>query len=394
MAVFPWRSRSRVLSGRRSTTYDRELLDRRRTAEQEVRAHWRSVAEGCGLARVVHVASGVTISVPRVGGVSVDRDGRPVRITVQRHPGQRTADYRERAAQLADALGCARVLIEDMSAERWIVLRLLDTDPLAGVRAWHRRLPVGHIAYAETGEAFSARWEDRPHTICVGQTGSGKSSWLMGQLADLARLPRCPFTDRPTVRVVGIDPSGLLFRPWPDDPWRVSGLAGDLAEHRRVLRELCAEMDRRLTILPPGTDNLRSDGDVPLLVVVLEEFPALVRAAELVDRKAAAEIRQLTGRLISEGRKCATRLVLAAQRADTSIVDGATRAQAGLRISFASEADGIAMLHPRHVIDPDEHSVAEPGVCAITAPRVGTFRARSTLLSYRDYCDAITEATR
>lgn len=376
MVLFP------PLRGRQSTRYRREIVTSRRTADQEFRALWRDTAEGCGLARVVHVAAGVTVSAPRIGGVRVDQHGRVRRVTVQRHPGQRTRDYRDRAAQLADALSVARVSIEELAAERWIALTLLDVDPLDTSRAWAPAMPDGFVAHTEDGRPFVARWARRPHTVVQGQTGSGKSSWTYAQLAALA--------DRPDVRVVGLDPSGLLWRPWPPDPWRVSGLADDLAGPRRVLRELCGEMDRRLALLPDGCDNLDTDPGTPLLSVWLEEFPAIVRAAELVDRKVAAEVRQLVGRLFSEGRKVGIRLVLIVQRADASIVDGAVRAQAGLRVSFASEADGVRMLHPSHVIDPDDHSIAAPGICAITAPRLGTFRGRSVLLDYRDYCAHVT----
>jgi hypothetical protein len=375
------------LSGRFRTRYARDTPIPPRTAVQAFRALWRDTAEGCGLARVVHVAAGVTVSVPRVGGVRVDPDtGHVASATIQRHPGQSIAEYRAAAPLLADALGCARVRIDDLGAARWLRLHLLDDDPLAASRAWHRRLPDGFLAVCEDGSLFSAPWERRPHSVTQGSTGSGKSSWTYGQLAPLAG--RCD------VRVVGIDPSGLLWRPWLDDAWRVSGVAGDLLEQRRVLWELCAEMDRRLTLLPDGADNLVTDAGTPLLVVVLEEYAALVRAAELVDRKVGLEVRALVGRLYSEGRKVGVRCLMLLQRSDVAIVDGAIRAQATLRVSFASEAEGIAMLHPRNVIDPDEHAVAEPGVCAITAPRVGTFRARSVLLDYRRYVALVREGSR
>lgn len=379
MTLFTRAYRPAALAGRYGTRYGREVPPvQRRAVEQGFRALWRDTAEGVGLARTVHVAAGVTVSVPRVGGIRLDEDGQVRSVTIQRHPGHPVADYRTSAALLADALGCARVSIEDLGTDRWLRLHLFDADPLAAPRAWHRRLPDGFLAITETGELFSAPWESRPHSVTQGSTGSGKSSWTYSQLAPLA--------GRRDVRVVGIDPSGLLWRPWPDDePWRVFGVGGDLGAHRKVLRALCDEMDRRLTLLPKGADNLTTDDAVPLLVVVLEEYAALVRAAELVDRKVGAEVRALVGRLYSEGRKVGLRCLMLLQRADASIVDGAIRAQATLRVSFASEADGIAMLHPRQVIDPDEHSIAAPGVCAVTAPRVGTFRARSVLLDYAQY---------
>lgn len=388
MALFPT-SRPRTLTGRYSTRYDRERVATRRSAEQGFRAHWRDVAEGCGLAKIVHVASGVTVSVPRIGGVRLSRHGRVLSATVQRHPGQRLVDYRAVAGQLADALGVARIRLDDLGADRWMRLHLLEVDPLADSWDWHRRLPDGFIAETEEGRLFAVPWERRPHTVTQGSTGSGKSWFVYSQLAALA--------PRRDVLVVGLDPSGVIWRPWADAPgekWRVSGLRGDLTEHRRVLAELCDEMDRRLALLPDDRDVLATGRETPLLVVVLEEYAALVRAAELVDRKVGLEVRSRVGRLFAEGRKVGLRVLVVLQRADATIFDGAIRAQATLRISFASEADGIGMLHPRAAVDPDEHAVAEPGVAVITAPRVGTVRVRSRRLDYAAYVDAVRSGIR
>ena len=378
-----------TLHGRHATRYGREVGPRRATIESEWLSLWRRTAEGCGLARVVHVAAGITVSTPPVGGVRIDRHGRVSSATVQRHPGQRLTDYRALGGQLADALGVARVRFDDLGADRWMRLHLLDTDPLTTSWAWHACLPAGFVAETEEGRLFSAPWERRPHTVVQGTTGSGKSWWTYAQLAALA--------PRPDVRVVGLDPTGLLWRPWGDSPgheWRVSGLGADLLEHRRVLRALCEEMDRRLKLLPEDADALVTDAETPLLAVVLEEYAALVRAAELVDRKVGLEVRGLVGRLFAEGRKVGLRVLVVLQRADATVFDGAIRAQATLRISFASEADGIRMLHPAGAVDPDEHAVAEPGIAIVTAPRVGTMRVRSRRLDYRGYVDAVRTGIR
>lgn len=381
MALLSWRSRDRVLTGRHSTRYSREVAARRLTADHELRAHWRRVAEGCGLAWVVHVAAGVTVSTPRIGGVTIDDEGRPVRFTVQRHPGQRLADYRQRATQLADALGCARVRIEDMGADRWMRVHMLDLDPLADIRHWSKRLPDGYLATCEDGRVLSAPWQRRPHLVCQGATGAGKSVFLYQQVAALA--------GRDDVRVAGVDPTGLIWKPWPDDPWRVSGLR-DLDDVRRVLRELVAEMDARLASMPAGTDNIATDRHTPCVVVVLEEFAGIVRAAELAGKPVLAEVRGNVARLLAESRKVGFRIVLAMQRADASTADALVRAQAGLRVSFSVDSpEALAFLHPRDSADVAEHATAAPGVAILTAPGVGTLRVRTPLLTYSAYIDAV-----
>jgi hypothetical protein len=351
-------------------------------------ARWRVVAEGCQLAKLVYVAAGVTVSAPRIGGVRLDDDGRVTSATVELLPGQTLRQYRDVAAQLAAALGCARVRFEPMAgAPMWVRLHLLDADPLARSLSWERYLPAGLVAVRESGDWLALPWEQRTHAIAQGQTGSGKSHWLYGQLAALA--------GRRDVLVAGVDPSGLLFAPWAGHPgaeWRASGLADGLADALRVLRALVDEMDRRLALLPAGVDVLATDHRTPLLAVVLEEYAGLIRAAQLAGKPIEAQARALVARLLQEGRKVGVRCLLVSQRADTTIVDGIVRDQCALRVSFASSAEGLRMLHPAGSVDADEHADADPGVAVVTAPRIGTIRGRGVDLSYRRYCQLVADA--
>lgn len=373
-----------VLWGRGRTRYGRDLVSQRRTLEQEFRAHWRDVSEGVGLAKRVHVAAGITISVPRIGGVRFDRHGRVSSATIQRHPGQTVADYRKLASLLADAFDRAHVRIDDLGADRWVRLHLLDVDPLARPFAWSRELPEDYVATAEDGRLLTSRWQRRPHMAIQGGTGSGKSSHVYAMLAPLA--------GRDDVRVAGIDPTGLAWKPWPADPWRVSGLR-DLDEVRRVLRELVAELDARLASMPPNTDNLVTDRRTPCVVIVLEEFAGIVRAAELAGKPVLVEVRGYVARLLAESRKVGFRLVLAMQRADAGTADALVRAQCGLRMSFSVDSsEALAFLHPRDSVDAGEHATAAPGVAILTAPGVGTVRVRTPLLRYADYCAVVSAA--
>jgi S-DNA-T family DNA segregation ATPase FtsK/SpoIIIE len=225
------------------------------------------------------------------------------------------------------------------------------------------------------------------HTLVQGSSGFGKSTLTYAQLAPLA--------GRPDVLVAGLDPSGLVFRPWeglPGASWRVSGLGGALAEHTRVLAELCAELDRRLELLPPGVDNLMTSPATPLLVVALEELSGFLRTLD-ADRKLAPTVRALLGRLFAEGRKVGIRMLAVIPRADATVLGAGIRDQCQLRVSFAVEPEGFRMAHPSTgPIDADEHAGSPPGVAAVTAPGLGTFRMRAGALPYAEYCRRVAAA--
>lgn len=373
----------RWLAGTRSGAYvaPTDLLAER----HHWSSRWRAAAIGCGLSRAVHVAAGVTDTVPRLTAVTTTTTGAPA-LVVELLPGQLPELYRERTAALALALDAGHVRVLERSG-RHLALHLLPADPLTPPFDLAPDEPDGFLGIDEDGHDVELPWALRGHTVVQGQTGSGKSVFTYGALAALA--------GRRDIQVVGIDPTGLLWRPWaglPGADRRVSGLADGLTEHRRVLRELCQTMDDRLASLPPTVDTLAPSTDTPLLVVVLEEAAGLYRAADLADRKIGAEVRGLVARLAAEGRKVAVRLLILLQRADTTVLDGAVRAQAVTRLTFAADADALAMLHPRRSVDADAHALARPGIAVLTHPVRGTLRLRAGALDYASYVDRVTAA--
>src|SRR3954453_17944964 len=132
---------------------------------------------------------------------------------------------------------------------------------------------------------------EMPHTAIQGTTGGGKSTslyWLMRQIVAM-----------PGARLAGIDPSALIFRPLPDDPWRVSGL-GNLVRVVDVLRKLCDEMDQRNARMPwHAAQPPRGPGEAdPWLFVIMEELPGLLAAiTAAVDKKTAEGCKLYISRL-------------------------------------------------------------------------------------------------
>ena len=131
----------------------------------------------------------------------------------------------------------------------------------------------------------------------------------------------------------------------------------------------------------------------PLVLVVLEEFPGLLRAAQAKDKKLAERITSTVLRLVSEGRKAAFRVLMLAQRFEANAVGGGyARDQFALRLSFRVPGESLVMLHGEDArrLGP-EHANAAPGVAYLSAPSRELVRLRAPYLgSYGEFCDRIT----
>jgi len=161
------------------------------------------------------------------------------------------------------------------------------------------------------------------------------------------------------VQLCGIDPTGILFNAIGP-----AGLGGDSlrcltlrdpGNARDVVLALVAEMDNRIgQLLAEGRDRFTVfDGTLPLLIVVLEEYPGILAALSALDAASGAkasdrietQIRAAVQRLALEGAKVGLRLWLVAQRADASLLTGVLRGQLTQRLTFSTDDDGLRMLH-------------------------------------------------
>uniref|UniRef100_UPI00262C9F1F FtsK/SpoIIIE domain-containing protein n=1 Tax=Gryllotalpicola sp. TaxID=1932787 RepID=UPI00262C9F1F len=166
--------------------------------------------------------------------------------------------------------------------------------------------------------------EHGPHAIVAGATGSGKSelliSWVLGMVA--SRAPA-------EVNILLVDfKGGTAFRPLAALP-HVVGLITDLAgpEADRALRSLSAEVRRRECILAEHVARDIADipGVLPRLVVVVDEFAALLEAHEALG--------PLFTDIAARGRALGIHLVLATQR-PAGVVRDALAANCALRLSL------------------------------------------------------------
>lgn len=224
-------------------------------------------------------------------------------------------------------------------------------DPLEGLREVQLGEPTlaPVVGRKEDGTDLVLDYTDATHTAIQGMTRSGKSVFCYTSLSQVV--------GHPAVEVWGIDPNAVLLAPIAEatEPTRFALGVRDLSESLAVLLALVEEMDERIAQLrESGLDKMENfTAETPLILVILEEYPGLIRASETADRdlkpaeRRTPKIKALVGRLVSESAKVGMRVTLITQRADAEILDGATRAQMGQRFTFGVDnPDAVRMLHP------------------------------------------------
>lgn len=366
--------------------------------ERDQHLAWRAqdVFAGLGLVQSqVSIAAGHTVGVPQVTQV---HRGPPVSLTVRILPGQVAADFAAESGRIAVNLGVAQVRVLALSRST-VRMDLLEVDPLrAAVPLPQEPLagPTGLLLLGvdDIGNRYWCSPTDMVHLAVQGSTGSGKSVFIYGLLTQLVRCPHL---------VIGMsDPTGLLARPFRGtvhEEWQVAGTANP-DDHVACLEQLVDLMDNRIATLAPRRDQVDIGEGCPLMVYVLEEYPGLLRAADDGKRSGGRveRIKLLVSRLIAEGRKAGIRLVLLAQRFEAAVVDGFTRDQCTIRLSFrVGNAASIEMLHPTGRTHAEQHAIAPPGIALLSAPGVPLVRVKSPYLGHDDgdtaygrYWDLIT----
>ncbi len=380
----PWALVARL----RARLAEQRRLEDHRHLEDDLRGLWREACAGVGLCQYIAVAAGLTIRTPRFGGL---RTGRGVAFSTELLPGGEPEDITQHADRLAHSLGAHALRVEPL-AGRWVRIVLLRHDPLRESFP----LPGGTASRAdeslvlgrgEDGRTLSHALADAAHLAVQGQNGAGKSAFTYGLLSQVCAAP--------DVLIVGSDITGLVLG-WAWDAtahrdWQVTGTR-DLEAHAAMLDALASEMDRRLDAMPPRHDKIRPTAQTPLMLVVLEEFPGLLRAAQAKDKKLAERITSTVLRLVSEGRKAAFRVLMLAQRFEANAVGGGyARDQFALRLSFRVPGESLVMLHGEDARRLGaEHANAAPGIAYLSAPGHDLVRLRAPYLgSYGEFCDRI-----
>jgi S-DNA-T family DNA segregation ATPase FtsK/SpoIIIE len=250
--------------------------------------------------------------------------------------GQSINDWQKQAPALAAAWRANRLAIRALAPGE------LRVDVMRGdVLANPIRLPMPapetpvDLGAVRAGVTESRRWWHVPllghHLLVAGATGAGKGSVLWSLIAGLA-----PEVKSGRVRLCVIDPKGGMELGAGAPMFSV--FCPDAGENTvQLLRQLVQLMQTRADRLRGHTRLHAPTAGEPLIVVVIDEIAALT--AYITDRKVRAEIEQLLGLLLSQGRAVGISVVAAVQdpAKDTLPVRQLFTARVGLRMTEATQ---------------------------------------------------------
>lgn len=272
---------------------------------------------------------------------------------------------------------------------RW---QYFGNDVLAGIRESHPRgntqVRIGRL---EDGTDAEHDFRDATHVAIQGMTRSGKSALGYVIVSHLANSSE--------VRLWGVDPNRVFLAPVAevaDDASRFV-LGTDPEAAVTLLDRFVEVMQERMEALDRlGLDKFdpeHFEQDNPLDVLILEEWPSLVRAAENQDRKLKKRLDAQVARIVSEGAKAGIRVVLIGQRLSAEILAGDVRGQFGVRVTLAVDnRDAVAMLHPGATPELVEQiKQFPPGRCIFWHHRRQQI-AQVDLLTYSAYRTAVDPA--
>lgn len=328
---------------------------------------WHRTCEAIGLTDDRQTVTGTTHVVPRIDHVTL---GPPIVLSVRLTHGMMPEDLIGQARRIARSMGAQGLRVEPRGFTHVLVTLLAD-DPLS---EHYSDIPeTGPIVVGRDESGQDVTVGRLPHTLIAGASGSGKS---MGAYSLIIQSLR-----RGSV-IRGVDPSNTTLRSLPGC---ITGTR-DLGAVEAHLTSLTADMDRRMNALPWDADVLPICDRNPHTVIVMDEYPSLVRALESADKRTAAAIRGCVSRILCEGRKVNMAVVLIAQRPEANLIGGTERAQAGLRIAYRLDgADSLKLIMPDAVDQAAEHATAPAGVALVSSPGRPVARIRSPYLPYADY---------
>ena len=231
--------------------------------------------------------------------------------------GQSVADWQNKSAALAEAFRAGRVTIRSLKPGA-ISITAHHGDALASPIRLRRstrdtKLDPSRVG---VGATEAGAWWRLPvlgqHILVAGATGSGKGSVLWSIIAGLAPGVRADW-----VRLLVIDPKGGM--EFGRGQTLFTGFAYDNGDNTLgLLRAVTTVMQQRAQRLRGQTRLHTPTTAEPLIVLIVDEIASLT--AYIGDRKIRAEVEQLLGLLLSQGRAVGVSVIAAVQDPSKDVV--------------------------------------------------------------------------
>ena len=193
------------------------------------------------------------------------------------------------------------------------------------------------------GDVIYADFDEFPHILIAGTTGSGKSIFVNSIIVTL--IMRNSPDD---LKLVLVDPKKVEMSRYKDMPHLLCPIITDPVEAKNLIERLCKEMEERYALFSDtGCTNIKEFNEdapglgkerLPYIVVVLDEY------ADIVDQ--CKEISMPVVSLAQKARACGIHLLISTQRPSTNVVTGVIKANLPTHVALmtASSVDSITII--------------------------------------------------
>lgn len=299
------------------------------------RIYLRPWAQVCALHGLTTILDGRPV-IPRLGRVHIGQTTDV--LLVQIIHGQTVTDWSTHSEAFAQSFGARNVTVQQ-AGTGWVRITIRRTDNLlAPIPVPIAVEPVDvsavRVGVTEAGTHWTVRVLGR-HLLIAGATGAGKGSVVWSILAGIAPLLRDGI-----VQVWVIDPKGGM--EFGRGASLFSRFAYDTTDQAlALLRDAASILAERAERLRGITRQHVPSVDEPLILIVIDELASLT--AYQTDRKIAAEINQLLGIILSQGRAVGVNVVGCVQdpSKDTVSMRQLFPTRIGLRLAEATQVSMV-----------------------------------------------------
>ena len=193
------------------------------------------------------------------------------------------------------------------------------------------------------GDVIYADFDEFPHMLCAGTTGSGKSIFTNSIIVTL--IMRNSPDD---LKMVLIDPKKVEMSRYKDMPHLLCPIITEAKEAKVLMEKLCQEMEERYQLFAAnGCSNIKEfNEDAPTLG--LEKLPYIMiffdEYADIVDQ--CKEISMPVVSIAQKARACGIHLSIATQRPSTNVFTGVIKANLPTHVALmmASSVDSMTII--------------------------------------------------
>ena len=193
------------------------------------------------------------------------------------------------------------------------------------------------------GDVIYADYDEFPHALVAGTTGSGKSIFVNSIIVSL--IMRNSPDD---LKMVLVDPKKVEMARYKDMPHLLCPIITEAKEAKALMDKLCEEMERRYVLFAEnGCSNIREfNEDAPGLG--LEKLPYIFiffdEYADMVDQ--CKEISMPVVSIAQKARACGIHMCIATQRPSTNVVTGVIKANLPTHVALmmASAVDSVTII--------------------------------------------------